>query len=233
MRLPAVRERRPFQCILSYHPLLFPWDLNPRDVPKVEEWFQTAQEVWCRTQHTLTAQSTQMKMQMDRHRRVAPSYHVGQRTWLSTQNLKLPACHKLPTRLIGPFKILQRVGTTSFQLQLLHVDCICPYASPLEPVKYSITYSLTTVTTPPPDTLQDGSSVYKVQALLYSHRRAGHLQYLVDWEGFGPEEPATGILVPHLVTDFHVAHPLKPPPRPPISPRSGRKVLLPFPNMPC
>lgn len=116
-----VTNHSPFQRVLGYDPQLFPWDSDPGNVPRVEEWFQTAQEVWRQTQRVLNAQSAWTKVQADRHRRNAASYRVGQRVWLSTRNLKLPTCRKLSARFIGPFKILQCKGPTSFRLQLPRV----------------------------------------------------------------------------------------------------------------
>ncbi|KAI2645188.1 Transposon Tf2-11 polyprotein [Labeo rohita] len=70
---------------------------------------------------------------------------------------------------------------------------------------------------PPPPEILEPPSIYTVHEILGSRCRGGRLEYLVDWEGYCPEERSwvsrDDILDPTLLSDFHRDHPDQPAPR--------------------
>nr|XP_061779292.1 uncharacterized protein LOC133570620 [Nerophis lumbriciformis]XP_061820711.1 uncharacterized protein LOC133609218 [Nerophis lumbriciformis] len=149
----------------------------------------------------------------NRHRIPAPSYRPGQQVMLLTKDLSLQVpSRKLAPRYVGPFAILSIINPVSVKLALppsvkrhpvVHVSQIKPVAeSALSPPAPA----------PPPSRfLANGDQVWTVKEILRVRRQGRGLVYLVDWEGYGPEDrswvPASYLADPSLLEDFYRANP--------------------------
>ncbi|KAK3539769.1 hypothetical protein QTP70_013204 [Hemibagrus guttatus] len=187
----------------------------------VEAWYRLSQEVWEWAHVQLQRAVRRQRIQADRCRHPHPSYQVGQKVWLSTQNLhlKLP-CRKLSPKFVGPFEIIRQVNPVAYRLRL--PACPTFHVSLLKPAHPSVGGAMACEELLPLLVIE-GSPAYQVRALVDSRRVRSRLQYLVDWEGYGLEErswvDAADILDPSLAEDFHCDHPNKPAPRPRGRPR--------------
>ncbi len=149
------------------------------------------------------------KVKADRHRLRPSVYVVGQKVWLSSKNIPLrTVCNKRAPKFIDPFTVTKIISPVAVRLKLPPANRRIHSAfhvSKLKPVFHATINPQTPV--PPPPRLVDGEPVYSVNRILDSRRRGHGFQYLVDWEGYGPEErswvPARDILDHSLIDDYN------------------------------
>ncbi|KAI2650192.1 Transposon Tf2-9 polyprotein [Labeo rohita] len=218
----------PFKCILGYQPPMFPWRGEPSSLPALDHWLQRSEETWNQAHVHLQRAVRRLVEQADCHRRRNPAYESGQWVWLSTKNHRLQqSCRKLNPRYVGPFKIIRQITPVSFRLALpaqykisptFHVSLLKPAVAPGGQRDQDEAAAPEV-----PPLIIDGEEAYQVREILDSRRRGPVLQYLIDWEGYGPEERswvnARDILDPTLTETYHREHPEKPAPRPRGRPR--------------
>ncbi len=200
----------PFECQFGSPPpppLFSEQDPEVR-VPAAAQLFQRCRRAWRRARVALLRAAQQQQRHANQHRRIGPSLRPGQRVWLSTRDLPLHVeSRKLAPRFIGPFKVIRRINPVSYRLLLPRSMRIHPtfHISRLKAVVY---YPLSPARKPPPvPHIIGGQPAYTVCRLLDSRQIRGRTQYLVDWEGYGPEErswvPARDILDQDLIRKFY------------------------------
>ncbi|KAI2646204.1 Transposon Tf2-9 polyprotein [Labeo rohita] len=171
----------PFECSLGYQPPIFPSLESEVAVPSAHAFVQRC------------------------HR----TYVVGSKVWLSTKSIPLRSVsNKLAPKFIGPFPVTKIISPVAVRLKLPPVyRRIHPvfHVSKIKPVFFACINPPAPV--PPPPRLVDGETTYSVNRILDSRRRGRGYQYLVDWEGYGPEErswvPARDILDHSLIDDYN------------------------------
>lgn len=203
----------PFECSLGYQPPMFPQQEAEAAVPTTRAHLRRCRRIWSAARAALLQTTERMRSSANRRRIPAPRYRPGQQVWLRAKDLPLQVpSRKLAPRYVGPYPVEALVGNAAVRLTLpaslkihpvFHVSQVKPVlSSPLSPP---------TPAPPPPTVLDNGDPVWTVRKLLGVRRRGRGFQYLVDWEGYGPEDrswiPSSYIADPSLLDDFYRANP--------------------------
>src|ERR1700682_1264598 len=139
-------------------------------------------------------------------------YRKGQKVWLEGTNLQTThPTAKLRPKRYGPFVVTEKIGQTTYRLELpahwkihnaFHASLLLPYHETKEHGRNFLE--------PAPE-LIEGQPEWEVEEVLDSRRHRRKLQYLIKWKGYSNAhnswEPKENVNVPELLKAFLRRHP--------------------------
>jgi RNase H-like domain found in reverse transcriptase/Reverse transcriptase (RNA-dependent DNA polymerase)/Integrase zinc binding domain/Chromo (CHRromatin Organisation MOdifier) domain len=208
----------PFYANYGYHPTFQLKVTRQTDPPAVQSYVQRLKDIHNQLVDALKKAQARQKRYYDQHVIQSPSVTVGDKVWLLRRHIKTTRpSTKLDYRRLGPFEVVKAIGThnSAFMLKLPPSIKIHPvfHVSLLEPYHQNTIPGRTQPPSPPIEV--DGETEWTVSHILDSKIKRNRLFYLVEWEGYGPEdrtwEPAPNLRnAPDLVKEFHDHYPTKP-----------------------
>lgn len=147
-----------------------------------------------------------------------PKFKIGDWVMLSAKEFKtIRPSKKLDHKMRGKFQVKRLIGPHAYELELPVSTGKHPvfHISQLEPYHQNKILDRRTPTPPPEEDL-DGELNYVVEEILASRVRYRKVQYLVKWQGYGPDdntwEPYDNLMsgAEDSVKDFHKKNPDSP-----------------------
>ncbi|KAH8144651.1 uncharacterized protein LAJ45_11360 [Morchella importuna] len=143
-----------------------------------------------------------------------PHLEVGDMVWLSRKHIRTTRpSDKLDHKRLGKFRILERIGSHAYRLELPASMKSHPvfHVSSLEPARRHPLPGH--IQPPPPPVIVEGEEEFEVQEVMDSRIRRNQLQYLVKWTGYEQPtwEPARNLDAElGSLQRFHSLYPSKP-----------------------
>lgn len=212
----------PFYATYGYHPNLSCISPTSSTVPAAEERVRHLQEVHDEIKTIIKMAGDQAKRYYDRHVQLQPHFEIGDKVLLRHDHIATTApSKKLESKFLGPFRISAKLSDLVYRLQIpqtLRIHDVF-HISLLEPYRQD-TISARKQQPPPPIITPAGEIEWEVRSVLDSRLsgRGKKLQYLVSWQGYGPDqnswEPTENLQnAPKAVKKFHQRHPNAPGPQ--------------------
>jgi hypothetical protein len=160
--------------------------------PKAQEFVQDMTDTLQHAKAKLHEAHVRQAQQANKHRKEL-IFQVGDQVRLSTAHLQLPSTmsKKLAAKYLGPFRVEKVISPVAYKLKLpkslkihpvFHVNLLQPWHKDTE----FPTHVDTAVYHPPPIVPDDNQ--YLVETLLDKRISRGRVEYLVRWQGYGPED---------------------------------------------
>jgi hypothetical protein len=211
----------PFFGNYGYHPRFEP-DLGEADTehPEVSEYVSALNALHEQLRAEMTHAQMSHAEQANKTRHPDPVLRPGDRVWLRRKHIRTTRpSNKLDHKLLGPYAILEKIGSRAYKLDLPPSVKLHPvfHISLLEPARPNSEAIPGHIQPPPPAIIIDDEPEWEVEEILDSRRHRNQLQYRVKWTGFHNQDktwyPATNFEnSQEEVNRFHRRYPNKPAP---------------------
>jgi hypothetical protein len=186
----------PFMALYGYHPPSITSSLKEKSkVQAVEDHIENQQQILQILKDNLTMAQNRMKQQADQHRSER-SFEVGDWVFLRLQPYKQMSLkqakkdNKLSPKYYGPYKVLQKIGTMAYKLELpassrvhpvFHVSCLKKVIGDKIPVQTIL-----------PELDEEGKIILEPEAItdtrIHQLRNRSISEYLIKWRKLPAED---------------------------------------------
>jgi transposase InsO family protein len=186
----------PFMALYGYHPPSITSSLKEKSkVQAVEDHIENQQQILQILKDNLTMAQNRMKQQADQHRSER-SFEVGDWVFLRLQPYKQMSLkqakkdNKLSPKYYGPYKVLQKIGTMAYKLELpassrvhpvFHVSCLKKVIDDKIPVQTIL-----------PELDEEGKIILEPEAITDTRirqlRNRSISEYLIKWRKLPAED---------------------------------------------
>ena len=211
----ASSKTSPFLANYGFHPS-FNLAYQPVLNPAAEHYMETIKELQSNLKTTLEAAQQSQEKHFNKNVQVGPQFFAGSKVWLMRKNTRTTHySDKLDCKRFGPFRIIEVVTPVSYRLALppswkihnvFHVSLLEPFYEDQHGPQQNL---------PCPPDIVNSPQLYDVENILDARTRDNHVEYLVDWKGYPPEDRSWEPLAsfseaPNLLVEFYNAYPNKP-----------------------
>ena len=176
----------PFYANYGMHPIMTDAPVgDQRDIPgRIKRLLEMRENIRVQLEDAQRRQKKYYNAQRDR----APAFGIGDRVYVSTENMITDeGSKKLSDLRTGPFEIIGTVGDSAFKLKLPpHMKCHNIFNESLLS-QWKLDPITTQVLVEPPLVIIDGHEEYEVERILGANWYNKHFQYKVAYKGYGKE----------------------------------------------
>ena len=183
-----------YQETIKHTPIFANYGINPESeaIGHLMQGNVTPLEEMSQLHDVLRAEMSEAQIRQkeyyDRHRKPESNLKSGDMVWFLTRNIRTTRpCKRLDYKKIGPFRILAKIGSSAYKLDLpetmkihntIHISLLEPYEDKKLPSQRQ---------EPPAPVIIEGEPEYELEEIVDARLHHGKLQYRAKWTGYSPE----------------------------------------------